>query len=38
VYRYRVDYNRVDRAVKLAPSPAYPEIETTLQRIVESSG
>jgi hypothetical protein len=38
VYRYRVDYNRVDRAVKLAPNPAYPEIETTLRRIVESSG
>jgi hypothetical protein len=38
VYHYRVDYNRVARAVKLAPSPAYPEIETTLRRIVESSG
>jgi hypothetical protein len=38
VYRYRIDYNRVDRAVKLAPSPAYPEIEATLRRIVESSG
>ena len=38
VYRFRVDYNRVDRAVKLAPSPAYPEIEATLRRIVESSG
>lgn len=38
VYRYRVDYNRVDRAVKLAPNPAYPEIEATLRRIVESSG
>jgi hypothetical protein len=38
VYRYRIDYNRVDRAVKLAPSPAYPEIETTLRWIVESSG
>jgi hypothetical protein len=38
VYRYRIDYNTVDRAVKLAPSPAYPEIEATLRRIVESSG
>ena len=38
VYRYRIDYNRVDRAVKLAPSPAYPEIEATLRWIVESSG
>jgi hypothetical protein len=38
VYRYRIDYNTVDRAVKLAPRPAYPEIETTLRRIVESSG
>jgi len=38
VYRFRIDYNRVDRAVKLAPSPAYPEIEATLRRIVESSG
>jgi hypothetical protein len=38
VYRFRVDYNRVDRAVKLASSPAYPEIEATLRRIVESSG
>jgi hypothetical protein len=37
VYRYRIDYNRVDRAVQLAPIPAYPEIETTLRRIVESS-
>jgi hypothetical protein len=37
VYRFRVDYNRVDRAVKLASSPAYPEIEATLRRIVESS-
>jgi hypothetical protein len=38
VYRFRVDYNRVDRAVRLASSPAYPEIEATLRRIVESSG
>jgi hypothetical protein len=38
VYRYRIDYNTVDRAVKLAPRPAYPEIEATLRRIVESSG
>jgi hypothetical protein len=38
VYRFRIDYNTVDRAVKLAPSPAYPEIEATLRRIVESSG
>jgi hypothetical protein len=38
VYRYRIDYNTVNRAVKLAPSPAYPEIEATLRRIVESSG
>ena len=38
VYRYRIDYNTVDRAVKLAPRPTYPEIETTLRRIVESSG
>ena len=38
VYRFRVDYNRVDRAVRLALSPAYPEIEATLRRIVESSG
>ena len=37
VYRYRIDYNRVDRAVRVAPSPTYPEIEATLQRIVESS-
>jgi hypothetical protein len=38
VYRFRIDYNTVDRAERLAPSPAYPEIETTLRRIVESSG
>jgi hypothetical protein len=38
VYRFRIDFNRVNRAVKLAPGPAYPEIETTLRRIVESSG
>jgi hypothetical protein len=38
VYRFRIDYNTVDRAVKLASSPAYPVIEATLRRIVESSG
>lgn len=38
VYRFRIDYNTVNRAVKLARSPAYPEIEATLRRIVESSG
>jgi hypothetical protein len=38
VYRYRIDYNTVDRAVRVAPSPAYPEVEATLRRIVESCG
>lgn len=37
VYRFRVDYNQVARAVRLASSPAYPVIEATLRRIVESS-
>jgi hypothetical protein len=38
VYRFRIDFNRVNRADKLAPNPAYPEVEATLRRIVESSG
>ena len=37
VYRFRVDYNQVDRSAHLAPSPAYPGVVTTLRQIVESS-